>query len=70
MGARQDPLFVAISTQSNDLEHILSKLIDDGLSGADETTVCHLYAADEDCDLLDEEAWRAANPALGGLPIP
>ena len=65
MGARAEPLFLAISTQSNDPEHILSKLIDDGLSGEDPTTVCHLYAAPEDCNLLDEGAWRAANPALG-----
>jgi phage terminase large subunit-like protein len=65
MGARAEPLFVAISTQSNDPEHILSKLIDDGLSGEDETTVCHLYAAPDDCDLIDPAAWRAANPALG-----
>jgi phage terminase large subunit-like protein len=65
MGARAEPLFLAISTQSNDPEHILSKLIDDGLSGEDPTTVCHLYAAPEDADLMDESAWRAANPALG-----
>jgi phage terminase large subunit-like protein len=65
MGARAEPLFLAISTQSNDPEHILSKLIDDGLSGADPTTVCHLYAAPEDCALDDEKAWHAANPALG-----
>jgi phage terminase large subunit-like protein len=65
MGARSEPLFLTISTQSNDPEHILSKLIDDGLSGEDPTTVCHLYAAPEDCDLMDEEAWGAANPALG-----
>lgn len=65
MGAREEPLFITISTQSNDPEHILSKLIDDGLSDADDTTVCHLYAADEDCDLLNEKEWKAANPALG-----
>lgn len=65
MGARAEPLFLAISTQSNDPEHILSKLIDDGLSAQDPTTVCHLYAAPEDCDLLDEDGWAAANPALG-----
>jgi phage terminase large subunit-like protein len=65
MAARAEPLFLAISTQSNDPEHICSKLIDDGLSGEDPTTVCHLYAAPEECDLEDEEAWYAANPALG-----
>lgn len=65
MGARAEPLFITISTQSNDAEHILSRLIDDGLSGADPTTVCHLYAADEDAELHDRGAWKAANPALG-----
>ena len=55
-GARQEPLFIAISTQSNDPEHVLSKLIDDGLSGVDPAIVCHLYAAKHDCDLDDEAA--------------
>ena len=64
-GAREEPLFIAISTQSNDPEHIFSKLIDDGLSGADPSIICHLYAADEKCDLDDEEQWVKANPALG-----
>lgn len=64
-GARDEPLFIAISTQSNDPEHILSKLIDDGLSGTDPSIVCHLHAADEDCDLADEKQWKKANPALG-----
>src|ERR1700751_5552706 len=54
-GARQEPLFIAISTQSNDPEHILSKLIDDGISGVDPAIVCHLYAADDDCDLAEEK---------------
>lgn len=65
MGARTEPLFLTISTQSNDPEHILSKLIDDGLSGEDPTTVCHLYAAPDDCELMDVAGWEAANPALG-----
>ncbi len=64
-GARSDPLFVVISTQSNDPEHILSKLIDDGLSANDPTIVCHLYAAEEECPLDDQRQWRKANPALG-----
>lgn len=66
MGARLEPLFVTISTQSNDPEHILSKLIDDGLSADDPTTVCHLYAVPEDCsDVFDPAVWKKANPALG-----
>ena len=64
-GAREEPLFIAISTQSNDPEHILSQLIDDGLSKTDPTIVCHLYAADENCELDDPKQWKKANPALG-----
>ncbi|KYK50071.1 hypothetical protein A1D31_22425 [Bradyrhizobium liaoningense] len=63
-GARDEPLFIVISTQSNDPEHIMSKLIDDGISGVDPAIVCRLYAADEDCELADEKQWRKANPAL------
>jgi phage terminase large subunit-like protein len=64
-GAREEPLFIAISTQSNDPEHIMSQLIDDGLSKTDPTIVCHLYASDENCDLDDPKQWKKANPALG-----
>ncbi len=63
-GAREEPLFIVISTQSNDPEHILSKLIDDGVNGGDPSIVCHLYAADEDCPLDDQAQWAKANPAL------
>lgn len=66
MGARAEPLFVVISTQSNDPEHILSKLIDDGISARDPTIVCHLYEVPEDCqDIYDPKVWKKANPALG-----
>lgn len=64
-GARAEPLFLTISTQSHDPQHPLSEMIDDGLKAADPSTVCHLYAAPDGCDVLDEEAWAAANPALG-----
>lgn len=66
MGARAEPLFVVISTQSNDPEHILSKLIDDGLNAKDPTIACHLYEVPEDCkDIFDPRVWKKANPALG-----
>lgn len=69
MGAREEPLFIIISTQSNDPQHILSQLIDDGLKGDDKTTVCHLYAVPDDADdkavFTDEKLWKMANPALG-----
>jgi phage terminase large subunit-like protein len=64
-GAREEPLFIAISTQSNDPEHIFSQLVDDGLSETDPTITCHLYAADEGCDLDDPKQWKRANPGLG-----
>ena len=66
MGARSEPLFVVISTQSNDPEHILSKLIDDGREAKDPTIVCHLYEVPEDAkDIFDPREWKKANPALG-----
>lgn len=64
-GARLEPLFLTISTQNNDPTHPLSEMIDDGLNSNDESVVCHLYSADDDCDLLDVTQWRKANPALG-----
>jgi phage terminase large subunit-like protein len=69
MAAREEPLFVVISTQSSDPQHILSQLIDDGISGHDTTTVCHLYAVPDDADdsacFSDKKLWKLANPALG-----
>lgn len=67
-GARDEPLFAVISTQSRDPQHILSELIDAGLSDNDPSVVCHLYAVpddDEDLDIYDEKVWHQANPALG-----
>ena len=63
-GARKEPMFLTISTQNNDPNHPLSEMIDDGLNSDDPTVVCQLYAANDNCELLDEEEWRKANPAL------
>lgn len=66
MGARSEPLFIVISTQSNDPEHILSKLIDDGKDANDPTIVCHLYEVPEETkNIFDPREWKKANPALG-----
>ncbi len=67
MAAREEPLFIIISTQSNDPQHILSQLIDDGMANKDESMVCHLYAAPDDADdvFSDHKLWEQANPALG-----
>jgi len=68
MAAREEPLLIIISTQSNDPQHVLSQLIDDGLSGRDPTTVCHLHAIPDDADdeaiFTDRKLWKIANPAL------
>jgi phage terminase large subunit-like protein len=68
-GARSEPIFYVISTQSHDPQHPLSMLIDDGLSGRDPSIVCHLYAVPDDAEnaLTDPKLWRAANPALGSF---
>lgn len=65
-GARDEPLFVMISTQSNDPKHVLSELIDDGINSKDPTVVAHLYAVPDDCkNIFDPKVWTLANPALG-----
>lgn len=64
MGARSEPLFVTISTQSNDPEHVFSKMVDDGLNSGDPRIVCHLYAVPDEADIFDEKVWKLANPAL------
>jgi len=66
MGARAEPLFIIISTQSADPQHTLSLIIDDGVRGKDPTTVVHLYAVpDDEENVFDESVWGKANPALG-----
>lgn len=66
MGAREQPLFFAISTQSDDPSHIFSELVDDGLFGKDPTTLCHLYAVpDDEPNIFLPRVWFKANPGLG-----
>ena len=64
-GAHENPLLIVISTQAATDADLLSLWIDDALTGADKKTVCHLHAAPKDCELVDTEAWKAANPAMG-----
>ena len=64
-GAHEAPLLIAISTQAASDADLLSVWLDDAQASADPRIVCHLYAAPEGCELLDYEAWKAANPALG-----
>ena len=73
-GGRANPLFLAISTQSDDPAHILSEIIRDGLGldangnpleEPDPTVVTHLYTAEAGCSVDDEKAMKDANPAYG-----
>lgn len=64
-GAHEAPLLIAISTQAANDADLLSQWIDDARNSKDPRIVCQVYEAPEGCDLLDESAWRAANPALG-----
>lgn len=64
-GSHKDPLMIFLSTQAPTDSALFSRLIDDAESSQNEHTVCHLHAAPDDCDLLDKEAWKMANPGLG-----
>ena len=64
-GAHADPLLLVISTQAASDSDLLSVWLDDAEASADPRIVSHVYTAPEGCDLLDEDAWKAANPALG-----
>src|SRR5690606_24893495 len=63
-GAHEHPLLIAISTQAASDADLLSVWIDDAKTSGDSRTVCRVYEAPADCDLMDEAAWQAANPAL------
>lgn len=64
-GAHAAPLLLVISTQAASDADLLSVWLDDAARSSDPRIVSHVYAAPEGCDLLDESAWKAANPALG-----
>jgi phage terminase large subunit-like protein len=58
-------LLIAISTQAPTANDLFSRWLDDAAISNDPHVVSHVYSAPDDCDLLDREAWKAANPALG-----
>lgn len=64
-GAHAAPLLIVISTQAANDADLLSVWIDDAKASQDKRIVCTVYEAPKGCDLLDESAWAAANPALG-----
>lgn len=64
-GAQLEPLSIIISTQAPTDGDLLSMLIDDARTGADPKVKAIVFEAPPDADVLDEAAWKAANPALG-----
>lgn len=64
-GAYENPLLIYISTQAATDGDLFSILIDDAKRHKPPKTVCHVYAADNEAEVMDEEAWKAANPAMG-----
>lgn len=64
-GAHTSPLTIMISTQASSDADFLSIRIDDAKRNDTQHTICHVYEADKNCDLLDKEQWKKSNPALG-----
>ena len=64
-GAHENPLQIFISTSSASEADFFSAMINDAIVSDDKRVVCHVYKADEGCDLMDREQWVKANPALG-----
>jgi phage terminase large subunit-like protein len=63
-GAHENPLLIVISTSAASDADMLSLWIDDALRGDDKAIIVHEYKADANCDLMDVEQWRKANPGL------
>lgn len=63
-GAHERPLLIAISTQAPTDADLFSIWLDDAERSQDPAIVSHVYTAPKDCELDDEAAWSAANPAL------
>jgi len=64
-GAHDDPLLIAISTQAATDGDLFSIWLDDAKNAKDPRIVSHVYTAPEDCEIMDRDAWKAANPAMG-----
>jgi len=65
-GKRDQSLTLAISTPAADTESVMWKLVTYGREHADDASFKLVeYAAPDDCEVDDEDAWKAANPALG-----
>ena len=65
-GKRERSLTWAISTPADTTDSIMWSLVEYGRANPDDRSFRLVeYAAPDGCDIGDETAWRAANPALG-----
>lgn len=65
-GKRAASLTLAISTPSDRLDSVMWRLVEYGRANPDDRSFRLVeYAAPDGCALDDQEAWKAANPALG-----
>ena len=64
-GAHKSPLLIAISTQAANDADLFSQWLDDAKQSGDPKIISHVYAAKTGADVMDEQAWKDANPALG-----
>ena len=64
-GSHDDALFLTISTQAPSDADYLSIKIDTAEREKDPSVVCHVYAAEDKCELQDQAQWHQANPGLG-----
>lgn len=64
-GAHAEPLLIAISTRASNAADLFEQWIQDAETSQDPKIVSRVYSAPAGCDLMDESAWKAANPALG-----
>lgn len=67
--ARKNPRAIAIGTRSQAVHHFFSQMIAYGArvnagEFEDPSFYCHVLAAPDDSDWLDEEVWRACNPCI------
>jgi phage terminase large subunit-like protein len=64
-GKRDHSMTLAISTPAADTDSIMWELVQLGRSGDDSHFHFVEFSAPADCEIDDEDAWHAANPALG-----
>lgn len=73
-GAQSEGLFLAISTQSPDVNSPMGEMVADAIMQEqglldDDTFYGRVYRVPDDADPFDESVWPLANPALGDMLV-